>query len=92
MKKYILEIVDNCHGCPYCNYSVYYSMHEDSGYDCEHEEGQKRICNDSELYSYNKELEELAESKKTLFPREEELEDPLTIPEWCPLPDYIDED
>ena len=27
---------NSCSNCPYCRYSSYYSMNEDSGYDCKH--------------------------------------------------------
>jgi hypothetical protein len=89
MKKIlILEIEDVCHGCPYCDYDDYYSRSSDSGYNCYHpaKSTHIRIASDSQIKKYNNEMLKIRESKNTLFPVEEILVNPMTIPNWCPLP------
>ena len=90
-KKKILNIIieDTCEGCPYLEYSSYYSMAEDSGYNCTHPDiCCKRIIDDGMLSRHREKIKEIGKPKQTLFPKPDNLKHPLSIPNWCPLKDF----
>jgi len=72
IKKLDILVRGVCYNCPFCRRSEYYSVSEDSGFDCENPEGFMRIANDKEVREYT--------SGKT-------KKNPMWIPDWCPLPD-----
>ena len=85
-KKIELEVY-SCAECPYCQHNGDYGMSYDSGYDC-CKDGSKRICDDNEIYKYDKAFYKVMHSQNTLFPEKYESikeKDPFEIPDWCPL-------
>ena len=87
-KRLELTITNRCDGCPFLQYNGDYGMSYDSGHDCHHPDSpQYRVANDGEIERYRREMNEYRESLKTLFPKEKPTRiHPLTIPDWCPLP------
>ena len=77
MAKLLKKRIKSCQDCPYCRYDGHYSMSEDSGWNCEHDEGSaNRIADDGAVDEWEQ------SRKKNKGPH------PLTvIPEGCPLPD-----
>jgi len=89
-KKIETIIPGSCNFCPYSQYDPDYGRSYDSGYDCK-KEG-KRISDDYEITKYREYLDKLEEREKELDLGEEieVMEDPMTIPDWCPLEDYTE--
>lgn len=83
-----LEIKDTCVGCPFKQYDSDYGRSYDSGYDCNHPDvkSRNRIANDGAISNYNDAKYRSDQSVMTLFPEPLTMQDPLTIPSWCPLP------
>ncbi len=72
MRRRLELDINTCEDCPCLRYNVYYSMSEDSGYDCENINApHTRIINDSDI---KKEIKK--SGKKWNY----------EIPDWCPLP------
>ncbi|HUU86610.1 MAG TPA: hypothetical protein VMX17_02555 [Candidatus Glassbacteria bacterium] len=82
----ILNIVikHNCYECPYCQYNENYY---DEGYDCDcvHELTMEnyRIVDAHEIIQYKKDLEKWEQNGSI---EDQKPVDPVTIPDWCPLP------
>jgi len=90
MKKRLDILIENtCHNCPFCVYDSHYTLSNDSGYDCEHPNGQKRIADDYVIEDHTRKIGEWLKSQETLFPmaREGVGPNPMGVPKWCPLPD-----
>lgn len=58
MRRRLEMDIATCEECPYLKYNFYYSMQEDSGYDCENVNAKyTRIINDSDkLRKWNYEI------------------------------------
>lgn len=88
MAKKLELVIQSCEECPYLKYDGYYSMSTDSGYDCNHHKGGKRIVDSGDIAKYERACRDYKKSLETLFPQAgPALPDPFTIPEWCPLED-----
>jgi len=75
MKKRIDILVSSCSNCPYCIYDPSYNCSRNSGYECQHEDGEvERIVDDWEVSNSNN------KSPKGWPP----------IPSGCPLPDAVE--
>ena len=82
-----LVIKHNCYECPYCQYNENYY---DEGYDCEHCEHPSmndsintRIIDAHEIIQYKRDLEKWEQNGSI---EDQKPVDPVTIPDWCPLP------
>jgi len=77
-----LVIKHNCYECPYCQYNENYY---DEGYDCEHESviENARIIDAHEILQYRRDLEKWEQNG---FIGDQKPVNPVTIPDWCPLP------
>ena len=71
MRRINIKVGPTCENCPYCQYNGDYGMSYDSGWDCEHNEGEvTRIINDWDVSNSNNKY-------PTGWP---------DIPKECPLP------
>ena len=70
-KQLIKPEITKCDDCPYCQYDSYYSMSMDSGYDCKKLD--RRIIDDSDMIIHKDGINV-------------QKNEPIQIPDWCPLP------
>lgn len=79
---------DTCYNCPFVEYDSHYGRSFDSGYDCNHEDGDGRIADDYQITQYD---EKLREAKRLpLLPMEVTDRNPMSIPDSCPLEDVTE--
>lgn len=82
------QIIKRCADCPYYECTDYKDYDHYCYNEKYHGKG-KFICRDIEVYDYQNELEEY-NSKPLLHSTINPPEDPLKIPEWCPLEEYLE--
>lgn len=76
MTKILFLEITSCSQCPYLEADFYYDMHTDSGWDCNHSDGEGRIIDEGELRA-------LEHHDGPKLPAD-------TVPDWCPLLDRSD--